>query len=1107
MSALFPIPRSTRSIDVTATAGQVSFTFPYPVIAAEDVAVYRRSATGTFVRQVYGAGYVVALVGDGASATVTLLTPCAADDVVRLRGERTATRVTSLAPAGPSFRPSLEAELDNITIVQQELARDARAFNAIDGTFDLGGMRLRNLGAPIANTDAARLQDVLNITTSGTAMAAWSAAGAGAVARTVSDKLQERVSVKDYGATGLFSQDASDAFELALAALKALGGGILFVPAGGRYKITRRILVPSNCWIEGDGYASEIVPTADIPLNSEVFVNETYSPSAAYLRVDSNIRIRRLRFNGANRTYPKYLWNTGSGTAVTNPGQDPTRNSAYATSGYMVRFIHAVNCYVEECYFDNHESFCVVLAGCLHSHVNNNFFVSCGRIDFSSNAIFIGHSGSFRQIVGVTRGATTTLELVSANATVTSQANVYVWGLKGINNAVPNGVYPVTGSTGTTVTIGVDTSTPGLNEWVFDGRALVGTSLCTLSEHCSASGNRGYALNRALLQIGGSSFVHLENNAGRAIKEGCVFLASAFDTTVDGIHADDVNMADIVADGVEINLCVNVHLKNFLSRNTQTYALSVVGCMGLWVDGMTLSDPADAPGMVHPYGPFAEAGAWTGTITTTAGSTAATISPAIAFGPAALSGILVCPNAPAGTTVSWGVDGATAVTLSAPATAGNGATPVAARINPADGPGTALQDFKRYGIFLTSFGKFPLSDWHFDNVTASDTVRNALGLVNYALSGGAAAGSVKRGRWGKLDVSAFGRRGRINGVTNAAVATISTEEPHLLVSGNSVYLRGVVGPTVVNGGPRTVTVTGPNSFQVAVNTAAAGAFIYNAAATWSTANLDVEMLSSSSALDATSVRNSAVAPWLEMDLTGRTWERDPRGRRSLLASDRFRRIDASIAGNASTIINLQGQTTATSDGTATAATITATSRYSRTPRLRSPSAASTGANAGHRFGDFRYLADAGTVSIVFGWEQFQTNAAAFIGLKSTGAHGNADPSSFTNCIGVGIDAGQTTWRVLHNDGAGSCTATNLGALFPANTSGANLYELTLWWDAGGAVVNFQLVNLSTGNMAEAAIATNLPAESVALNTHVIANTRTGSAAVDLAFSTIYGTAA
>jgi hypothetical protein len=72
----------------------------------------------------------------------------------------------------------------------------------------------------------------------------------------------------------------------------------------------------------------------------------------------------------------------------------------------------------------------------------------------------------------------------------------------------------------------------------------------------------------------------------------------------------------------------------------------------------------------------------------------------------------------------------------------------------------------------------------------------------------------------------------------------------------------------------------------------------------------------------------------------------------------------------------------------------------------------------------------------FGGEFNPGNAgASFIGLRaSTVAIGDVNASTLVSIIGFGTDATQSTFRILKNDGAGTATATDLGANFPWNTT-------------------------------------------------------------------------
>lgn len=76
-------------------------------------------------------------------------------------------------------------------------------------------------------------------------------AGTGAVATTVQTKLQEYVSVKDFGAVGDNSTDDTAAFQAAIDALETTGGTVYVPASASYYKITNTITLKPNVSIIG----------------------------------------------------------------------------------------------------------------------------------------------------------------------------------------------------------------------------------------------------------------------------------------------------------------------------------------------------------------------------------------------------------------------------------------------------------------------------------------------------------------------------------------------------------------------------------------------------------------------------------------------------------------------------------------------------------------------------------------------------------------------------------------------------------------------------------------------------------------------------------------
>lgn len=214
------------------------------------------------------------------------------------------------------------------------------------------------------------------------------------------------------------------------------------------------------------------------------------------------------------------------------------------------------------------------------------------------------------------------------------------------------------------------------------------------------------------------------------------------------------------------------------------------------------------------------------------------------------------------------------------------------------------------------------------------------------------------------------------------------------------------------------------------------------------------------------------------------------------------RASMTAAADSSTTITTIGCPAPASDGTPATQAIASTSFFTRQARIRSDSAASAGANFGHRARDRKFLADAGRTVVRFGVEQFQSGMAAFVGQKIDGAHGDVNPSTFLSCIGIGIDAGQTTWRLIHADVDGPTIATDLGANFPADSSATDWYELEMWWGDAATSVFWSLTRLNTGHRTGGQIYENLPLTTATLVTHVVGNTRAGSSVAALSWASV-----
>jgi hypothetical protein len=132
------------------------------------------------------------------------------------------------------------------------------------------------------------------------------------------------------------------------------------------------------------------------------------------------------------------------------------------------------------------------------------------------------------------------------------------------------------------------------------------------------------------------------------------------------------------------------------------------------------------------------------------------------------------------------------------------------------------------------------------------------------------------------------------------------------------------------------------------------------------------------------------------------------------------------------------------------------------------------------------------------------DSRCFVGMYGTGANiGNVDPSSLTDIIGFGSDAGEANLSVMHNDSSGTATKVALGANFPAQTLSVDMYDMFLFAQPNATEVGYKIINLTTGNEASGNITTDLPSNTTFLAWQVWVNNGATALAAGLDMSHLY----
>lgn len=183
-------------------------------------------------------------------------------------------------------------------------------------------------------------------------------------------------------------------------------------------------------------------------------------------------------------------------------------------------------------------------------------------------------------------------------------------------------------------------------------------------------------------------------------------------------------------------------------------------------------------------------------------------------------------------------------------------------------------------------------------------------------------------------------------------------------------------------------------------------------------------------------------------------------------------------GNATTVPGVFGFTAPTVTGfTAAARNVATTNMFTRMRRLGYNTAATAGAVGQWRVAAYQYTLGNGsglggfTYIIRFGISDATdvTDARMFIGMRSSSTPSNVEPSTLTNCIGVGHGASDTNLKIFYG-GSSAQTPIDLGANFPNTHGSVDVYELALFSSNMIAnTVNWQVTRLNTGDTATGTI--------------------------------------
>lgn len=309
------VSSTTSKASYSGNGTTLAFTVPFYFLEAADVQVILLSGTTETV-QTLTTNYTVTGAGVTSGGTVTMLVAPAVGTTLTILRNIEATQETDLVPNDRLPAETLETALDKATMLIQQLDEEAGRslkFPASDAamsaqipaataraskflTFDASGNPVASIGTD-ATTDV------------------FTQSGAGAVSRSVTDKLRDVVSVKDFGAVGDGLTNDTAALQTAI----NTGFHLLFPP--GTYRAAnlsqtanfQRFYADGDVKIQKNANGPIITSSGnDVEFNGIDFRGESSSPAFTGNNIVSSGNNFRLINCGSRWAYARAVKATGA---------------------------------------------------------------------------------------------------------------------------------------------------------------------------------------------------------------------------------------------------------------------------------------------------------------------------------------------------------------------------------------------------------------------------------------------------------------------------------------------------------------------------------------------------------------------------------------------------------------------------------------------------------------------------------------------------------------------------------------------------------------------------------------------------------------------------
>ena len=176
---------------------------------------------------------------------------------------------------------------DYLTVVRGQEGTQPQIFNISDNVQLRITAQSLNLFASESHAEEdLAAYEALIASSAGSSLVGYTQGNSGTVSRTVQSKLQESISVKDFGALGDGTTDDTAAFQAAQTYAASIGGSIITIPSG-TYVLTNFDIINNNIIFEGEtsgyGYTNVTTNVTLIPSATATYVARLKGVAGSYV--------------------------------------------------------------------------------------------------------------------------------------------------------------------------------------------------------------------------------------------------------------------------------------------------------------------------------------------------------------------------------------------------------------------------------------------------------------------------------------------------------------------------------------------------------------------------------------------------------------------------------------------------------------------------------------------------------------------------------------------------------------------------------------------------------------------------------------------------------